>query len=36
VVVSRWEGALDKEQFDAALAGKLPPVEELPEGVVAA
>jgi aerobic C4-dicarboxylate transport protein len=36
VVVSRWEGALDKEQFDAALAGKLPPVEDLPEGVVAA
>lgn len=36
VVVSRWEGALDKEQFDAALAGRLPPVEDLPEGVVAA
>ncbi|MEP6784431.1 MAG: dicarboxylate/amino acid:cation symporter [Sphingomonadales bacterium] len=35
VVVSRWEGVLDKEQFDAALAGRLPPVEDLPEGVVA-
>ncbi|CAN5195195.1 dicarboxylate/amino acid:cation symporter [soil metagenome] len=36
VVVSKWEGALDKPQFDAALAGLLPPVEDLPEGVVAA
>jgi aerobic C4-dicarboxylate transport protein len=36
VVVSKWEGALDKEQFDAALAGKLPPVEDLPPGTVAA
>ncbi len=36
VVVSRWEGALDKEQFDAALAGRLPRVEDLPLGVVAA
>jgi len=36
VVVSRWEGALDKEQFDAALAGRLPPVEDMPDGVVAA
>lgn len=34
VVVSKWEGRLDKEQFDAALAGLLPPVEELPEGEV--
>ncbi|MET0270930.1 MAG: dicarboxylate/amino acid:cation symporter [Sphingomonas sp.] len=36
VVVSRWEGALDKEQFDAALAGRMPRVEDLPQGVVAA
>ena len=36
VVVSRWEGKLDRQQFDAALAGLLPRVEELPEGVVEA
>ncbi|WP_373284541.1 dicarboxylate/amino acid:cation symporter [Sphingomonas metalli] len=36
VVVSRWEGKLDRAQFDAALAGRLPRVEDLPEGVVAA
>ncbi len=36
VIVSRWEGALDRPQFEAALAGLLPPVEELPEGVVSA
>ncbi|TVV74601.1 dicarboxylate/amino acid:cation symporter [Sphingomonas solaris] len=36
VVVSRWEGALDKEQFDAALSGRMPRVEDLPQGVVAA
>ncbi len=36
VVVSRWEGKLDKPQFDAALRGELPRVEDLPEGVVAA
>jgi aerobic C4-dicarboxylate transport protein len=34
VVVSKWEGRLDKQQFDLALAGKLPPVEELPEDAV--
>ncbi|MFN3820462.1 dicarboxylate/amino acid:cation symporter [Blastomonas sp.] len=34
VVVSKWEGRLDKEQFDAALAGLLPRVEDLPEGEV--
>ncbi|MBP6030422.1 MAG: dicarboxylate/amino acid:cation symporter [Sphingobium sp.] len=34
VVVSRWEGRLDRAQFDAALAGLLPPVERLPEGEV--
>ena len=36
VVVSRWEGRLDRAQFDAALAGRLPPVTELPEGEVEA
>lgn len=36
VVVSRWERRLDREQFNAALAGRLPPVEELPEGEVEA
>ncbi|MDB5695672.1 MAG: C4-dicarboxylate transporter DctA [Sphingomonas bacterium] len=36
VVVTRWEGALDRDQFDAALAGRLGPVEDLPKGVVAA
>jgi len=36
VVVSRWEGALDREQFDAALAGRLPSVDRLPPGEVEA
>jgi aerobic C4-dicarboxylate transport protein len=36
VVVSRWEGALDKAQFDAALSGRMQPVEDMPPGVVAA
>ncbi|WP_309547038.1 dicarboxylate/amino acid:cation symporter [Sphingomonas sp. SUN019] len=35
LVVARWEGMLDKEQLAAALAGKLPPVEDLPTGEVA-
>ena len=30
VVVSRWEGRLDKAQFDLALSGRSPRVEELP------
>lgn len=30
VVVSRWEGRLDKDQFDAALAGELPSIDNLP------
>ena len=34
VVVARWEGAFDKRQFDAAVAGELPSVDELPEGTV--
>lgn len=36
VVVARWEGALDKAQFDAAIAGESPSVDELPEGTVTA
>jgi aerobic C4-dicarboxylate transport protein len=36
VVVSRWERALDKDQFDAALAGKLPSVDQLPPEMVSA
>jgi len=36
IIVSWWEGRLDREQFEAALAGKLPPVQELPEGAVQA
>lgn len=36
VIVSRWEGRLDRAQFDAALAGLLPPVEQLPAGEVEA
>ena len=36
VVVSWWEGRLDRPQFEAALAGKLPPVQELPPGTVEA
>ena len=31
VVVSLWEGRLDRDQFDAALAGKLPRIDEAPE-----
>ena len=34
VVVSWWEGGLDRDQFNAALAGKLPPVTDLPPGEV--
>jgi aerobic C4-dicarboxylate transport protein len=36
IVVSRWEGALDREQFDAALAGKLPSVDRLDPAEIAA
>ena len=36
VVVTRWEGRLDRARFDAALAGKLPSVDRLPEREVAA
>ena len=31
VVVTLWEGRLDRAQFDAALAGKLPRIDEAPE-----
>jgi len=34
VVVSRWEGAFDRAQFEAAVAGELPSVDELDEGMV--
>ena len=36
VVVTRWEGALDQEQFDAALAGQLPSVDRLDPAEIAA
>ena len=36
VVVSRWEGQLDRAQFDAALAGRLPNVTDLAPDEVAA
>ncbi|WP_293884268.1 dicarboxylate/amino acid:cation symporter [Sphingomonas sp.] len=36
IVVSRWEGALDSVQLEAALTGRAPPVEPLPKGAVSA
>jgi len=37
VVVSRWEGALDKPRFDAAMRGEpLPRVDQLPASAIAA
>ena len=36
VVVARWEGRLDRERFDMALAGRMPRVEDLPADAVAA
>jgi aerobic C4-dicarboxylate transport protein len=36
VVVTRWEGALDQEQFDAALGGELPSVDRLDPAEIAA
>jgi aerobic C4-dicarboxylate transport protein len=36
VVISRWEGELDKEQFDEALAGQLPSVDRLDPAEIAA
>jgi aerobic C4-dicarboxylate transport protein len=34
LVVARWENTLDREQLAAALAGRLPPIEDLPPGEV--
>ncbi|WBH16053.1 dicarboxylate/amino acid:cation symporter [Sphingomonas radiodurans] len=34
LVVARWEGELDRDQLEAALSGKLPPIEDLPPGEV--
>ncbi|MFS0737473.1 dicarboxylate/amino acid:cation symporter [Sphingomonas sp. 1P06PA] len=36
VVVSRWEGRLDREQFALALDGRALPVDELPADAIAA
>ncbi len=36
VVVAKWEGKLDKHQFDEALAGRSVRVDEMPEGAVPA
>ena len=36
VIVTIWEGRLDRAEFDAALAGRMPSVDELEPGVVAA
>ena len=36
IVVTRWENALDKEQFEAALAGRLPSVDRLDPAEIAA
>ena len=35
VVVTRWEGRLDRTMFDAALGGTEPQVGDLPQGAVA-
>ncbi len=36
IVVSRWEGRLDREQLNAALSGRARPVDELPTNAVPA
>jgi len=36
IVVSRWEGRLDQAQFDLALAGRSPRVEDMPAAAIAA
>ncbi|MEP9402167.1 dicarboxylate/amino acid:cation symporter [Sphingomonas sp. VNH70] len=36
VVVAKWEGKLDKRQFDEALAGRSVRVDQMPEGAVPA
>ena len=36
VVVSRWEGALDQDRFDAAMRGDMPRVDQQPADAIAA
>jgi aerobic C4-dicarboxylate transport protein len=36
IVVSRWEGRLDQAQFDLALAGRSPRVEDMPADAIPA
>lgn len=36
VVVSRWEGALDRERFDAAMRGEMPRVDEVDPATIPA
>ena len=36
VIVTRWEGKLDREQFDLALAGQLPSVDAIDPAEIAA
>ena len=36
IVVTRWEDSLDREQFDSALAGKLPSVDRMDPAEIAA
>ena len=36
VVVTRWEGRLDRAEFDAALAGAMPSVDQLDPAMIAA
>ena len=36
IVVSRWEGRLDQAQFDLALAGRSPRVEDMPPSAIPA
>lgn len=36
VIVTRWEGRLDREQFDAALSGSLPSVDRIDPAEIAA
>ncbi|WP_288934174.1 dicarboxylate/amino acid:cation symporter [uncultured Sphingomonas sp.] len=36
IVVSRWEGALDRDRLDAAMRGEMPRVDQLPADAIAA
>ena len=36
IVVTRWEGALDKEQFDLAMAGQLPSIDRIAPSEISA